>query len=114
MVWSQFSIRILEVHFGNSVLDSSYWDKTNDSLTKKSMFGTECNSLREEKQTKEIVYQILLTLIHTYTIPKFIKTKIEKKQYKISSGTKKHMTPRHLARLSIWKCGSGILDIDIN
>ena len=71
MVWSQFSIRILEVHFGNSVLDSSYWDKTNDSLTKKLMFGTECNSLREEKQTKEIVYQILLTLIHTYTIPKF-------------------------------------------
>ena len=34
-----------------------------------------------------------------------------KKQYKISSGTKK-WPPRHLAQLSSGKCGLGILDID--
>ena len=40
-----FIIRILGVHFGNYVLDNSNWDKTNDSLTKESIFGTDCNSL---------------------------------------------------------------------
>ena len=36
MVWSQFSIKIFGVHFGNSVLDNSNWDKISPSLTKKS------------------------------------------------------------------------------
>ena len=36
MVWSQFSIKIFGVHFGNSVLDNSNWDKISHSLTKKS------------------------------------------------------------------------------
>ena len=35
MVWSQFSIKIFEVHFGNSVLDNSNGDKISHSLTKK-------------------------------------------------------------------------------
>ena len=35
MVWSQFSIKIFGVHFGNSVLDNSNWDKISHSLTKK-------------------------------------------------------------------------------
>ena len=34
MVWSQFSIKIFGIHFGNSVLDNSKWDKINHSLTK--------------------------------------------------------------------------------
>ena len=36
MVWSQFSIKIFGVHFGNSVLDNSNLDKMNHSLRKKS------------------------------------------------------------------------------
>ena len=35
MVWSQFSIKIFGVHFGNSVLDNSNWDKISHSLTKR-------------------------------------------------------------------------------
>ena len=35
MAWSQFSIKILGVHFANSVLDNSNWDKINHSLPKK-------------------------------------------------------------------------------
>ena len=36
MVWSQFSIKIFGVNFGNSVLENSNWDKISHSLTKKS------------------------------------------------------------------------------
>ena len=35
MAWSQFSIKIFGVHFGNPVLDNSNWDKISHSLTKK-------------------------------------------------------------------------------
>ena len=35
MVWSQFSIKIIGVNFGNSFLDSSNWDKISHSLAKK-------------------------------------------------------------------------------
>ena len=55
MVWSQFSIKIIGLHFGNSVLDNSDWDKISHSLTKKfkkSTFQTECNSLCDEKKKK--------------------------------------------------------------
>ena len=34
MVWLQFSIKILGVHFGNSVLDNSNFDKISHSVTK--------------------------------------------------------------------------------
>ena len=34
MVWSQFSIKILGVHFGNSGLDKFYLDKTSNSSAK--------------------------------------------------------------------------------
>ena len=65
---------------------------------KKSIFQKECNSLWEEK--KIIVNQILLSKLwyigQIYTIPKFIKKKIEKT----------------IAQLSIWKSGLGILNID--
>ena len=53
-----------------------------------------------KKKIKRIVHQILLFKLsylgQIYTIPKFIKEKIEKT----------------IAQLSIWKCGLGILDID--
>ena len=36
MVWSQFFIQMFGLHFGNSVLDNSSWDKISHSLTRKS------------------------------------------------------------------------------
>ena len=35
IVWSQFSIKILGVHFVNLVLDNNKWDIINGKLTKK-------------------------------------------------------------------------------
>ena len=35
MAWSQFSIKILGVHFDSFVVDNSSWDKISHSLTKK-------------------------------------------------------------------------------
>ena len=37
MVWSQFFIKILELHFGHSVLDNPDWGKIIHSLTKKKL-----------------------------------------------------------------------------
>ena len=56
-----------------------------------------------EKKKKIIVNKILLSKLwyigQIYTIPKFIKEKIEKKKKK-------------KAQISIWKCGLGILYVD--
>ena len=35
MAWSQFSIKLFGVYFGNYVLDNSNWDKISHSLAKK-------------------------------------------------------------------------------
>ena len=80
MIWSKFSIKILGVHFGNSVPDNSNWDEISHILTKKTVSRTECNSLWDEK--KRIVNQILLSKLwyigQIYTIPKFTKEEIAK------------------------------------
>ena len=53
-----------------------------------------------DEKEKRIVNQVLLFKLwyigQIYTIPKFIEEKIEKT----------------IAKLSIWKCGLGILDMD--
>ena len=41
MEWSQFSIKILGVNFGNSIFDNSNWDKISEDVIKKSISGTE-------------------------------------------------------------------------
>ena len=41
-----------------------------------------------------------------------ISKRILKKEHTTSSGTGKIQPPRHLAKLSIWRCGLGIFDID--
>ena len=38
MVWSQFSIKIIWVHFVNFILDNSNLDKISHSLTKKNQY----------------------------------------------------------------------------
>ena len=66
---------------------------------KKSQYFEQSATLFGMKK-KLIVHQILLFKLsylgQVYTIPKFIKEKIEKT----------------IAQLSIWKCGLGTLDID--
>ena len=37
----QFSMKILGVKFGNSILDNSYWDKISEGVLKKPISGTE-------------------------------------------------------------------------
>ena len=44
MVWSQFSIKILGVHFGNSVLHNSNLDQISHRLTKKKKKNYKLNS----------------------------------------------------------------------
>ena len=92
MVWPQFPIKILRVHFVNFVLDNSNKDKISHSLTKKFW--------EKKKWKKRVVNQILLSKLRyigpTYTISTFIKKEIKET----------------IAQLSIWKCGVGILDID--
>ena len=57
MVWSQFSINILRLHFGNSLLDNYNWEKIRHSLTKHSvnLFGM------KKKKKKRTVNQIILS-----------------------------------------------------
>ena len=43
------SIKIHEVNFGNSILDKSKLDEISNSVAKKSLSGTEWDSLWEEK-----------------------------------------------------------------
>ena len=35
MEWSRFSIKILGVNFGNSILDNSHWGKISEDIVKK-------------------------------------------------------------------------------
>ena len=63
---------------------------------KKSIFRTEYNSLWDKKKNCKPGSLIQAYIYQIYTIPQFIKKKIEKT----------------VAQLSIWKCGLGILDID--
>ena len=58
------SIKILELHFGNYVLDNSDWDKVNHSLTKnlkKQYFEQRATHFGMKKKKKRIVNQILLS-----------------------------------------------------
>ena len=81
MIWSEFSIKILGVHFGNSVPDNSNWDKISHILTKK-QFLEQRATLFGMKKKKRIVNQILLSKLwyigQIYTIPKFTKEEIAK------------------------------------
>ena len=40
-LFSQFSIKIFRVNFGNSIFDNSNWDKISEGILKKFLSGTE-------------------------------------------------------------------------
>ena len=113
MEWSQFSIKILGVKFGNFILDDSNWDKISEVITNKiSIWNRVRLSLRDKKI---IVNQIFLSkqwyIGQVCTIPKCIKKEIERIYNALYNGKKKR-PPWHLAQLSIWRGGTGFLDID--
>ena len=58
MVWSQFSIKIREVHFGSFVIDNSNWDKISHSSAKNINIW---KSAAHFEIKKRIVNQILLS-----------------------------------------------------
>ena len=40
MIWSQSFTKIIGIHFGNSIFNNNDWDKINDHIHKKIIFGT--------------------------------------------------------------------------
>ena len=79
MEWSQFSIKILAVNFGISILNTSNWDKISKVIIKKDQIW---NRVRLSFRGKKlIVNQILVSKLwyigQIYTIQKYI---IKKKQ----------------------------------
>ena len=59
MVWSQFSIYILGVHFGSFVLANSSWDKISHGPAKK--FNIWKSATHFEMKKTRIINQILLS-----------------------------------------------------
>ena len=80
MKWSQFFIKTLTDHFGNTILNNSNQDKIRESIIKKSI--AIWNRVRLSLRGKKIIVnQILLSKLwyigQVYTIPKYIKKEIE-------------------------------------
>ena len=68
MTWLQFSIKILGVHFGNSVIDNSNWNKISHTLTKKNQY---LEQSYEKKKCKSNPLIQIWYLGQIETIPKF-------------------------------------------
>ena len=91
MEWSQFSIKILAVNFGISILDTSNWDKISKVIIKKDQIW---NRVRLSFRGKKlIVNQILVSKLwyigQIYTIQKYIIKKNKLKKYTTSRGRRK-------------------------
>ena len=90
IVWSQFSIKILGVHFVNSVLDNNNWDIING---KKKKIGTKVTLFEREKiNVKQILSSKLWYMGQISTIIKNIKEKTKKEHTNSSVTTKKKET----------------------
>ena len=50
MAWSQFSIKMVGVHFHNSAHDNRNWDKIYDNLTKQNSYLEQNAALFERKK----------------------------------------------------------------
>ena len=104
---------MLGIHFGNSSLDNSNWDKI--SLAKKFIFTKHCDCHWEKNKwlwTKSSSYPNFGIYIgQIFAIAKLTKKDIAKRMYNFLWNNKKIRSHRNLAPLSIWKGGLGILDI---
>ena len=108
------SIKILKVNFGNSILHNSKWHEISNSIAKKSLYGTVRLSLKGKKGNCKQPYRLLQVLMHrpNLYLAQNISGRILKKEHTASSGTRKRQPPRHLAKLSIWRGGLDIFEID--
>ena len=80
MEWSQFLIKTLGDHFGNTILNNSHQDKISESIIKKSI--TIWKRVRPSLRGKKIIVnQILMSKLwyigQVCTIPKHVKKEIE-------------------------------------
>ena len=72
MVWSKLSIKLLGVHFGNSVLDNSSWDEINGSLGNNCQYIEQSATLfgmkKKKRKKKEKNFKpnpLIQTLVHS-------------------------------------------------
>ena len=101
-------MKILGLNFGNSILDISKWDKKSNGIANKIHI---CNRVRlslKGVMVNQILSSKLWNIGQICTIPKYAK-----KEYTISSGTRKKIRPpRRLLQLSLLTSRLGILDIE--
>ena len=115
-VWSQFSIKILGIHFGNSALDNTNWDELSHSLTKKiniwnSSLWDEKKNCKPNRLMHSLVYSSNTYYSKIYQKRNWKNNTKEIKKNNRKFSLKEKWPPRHVAHLSIWKCGLSILDI---
>ena len=74
---------MLEVNFGNSILDNSEWDKISEGIAKKIHIWNRLRlSLRDKNIiVNQIIFSKLWYIGQIYNIPKYIKKEIEKRIY---------------------------------
>ena len=90
MVWLQFSIKILGMHFVTYVLDNNNWDNKNEKLTKKSYLEQKATFFEREKI---IVNQILSSKLNMH-YSKIYQKQPEKRIYDFLWNDKKIGPPR--------------------
>ena len=101
MEGSQFSIKIHGVSFGNSMMDNSNWDKTSESIIKKSISGTNWTSLRGKKIiVSQIVLYKLWNRSNIYSSKIYHEGNWKNTWFTME---RKKRPRRHLAQLSIWR-----------
>ena len=100
MVWSQFSIKILGVHFGSSVLNNSSWDKISHSLAKKKQYLEQSGTHFEMKKKNCISNSLIKTLIYKSNI---YCSKVYHKGTCKNNSSPPYLV-NNLEEISIWQC----------
>ena len=86
VTWPQFTIKIIGVHFGNSVVVNNNWDKVNDKLTNKvHPWNKVMLSLRGKNNCQSNPFQNFGNRSNIYNY------KVEKRVYNFLWNNKKNM-----------------------
>ena len=68
MAWSQFSIKMVGVHFHNSAHDNRNWDKIYDNLTKQNSYLEQNAALFERKKKTHKPNILIKAMVHRSNI----------------------------------------------
>ena len=117
MIWSNFSIKILGIKFGNFTLGNSIWDKIiTKKISQKNQSLGQSQIILERQQTNykpNFTFKTVVCKSYLYNPKIYQKRKeIEKRIHDFLWKRQKIHPHRYLIQLSIWKGGLGILDID--